>query len=166
MALTQAEKRAVVAEVAEVAATAHSAVAAEYRGLTVDKLTDPLAVGDAGRILCQRRGNGNVVDLFKAARALTFQGAGTGDEDDRRTFAPCFHDRGYSIRKTLRSDKANGRLTRDARVTIRKMPGDLLVWAIDDGHLAFHEAFECRIAKASRKGEDMLDAFLMQSACE
>ena len=40
MALTQAEKRAVVAEVAEVAATAHSAVAAEYRGLTVDKLTD------------------------------------------------------------------------------------------------------------------------------
>lgn len=39
MALTQAEKRAVVAEVAEVAATAHSAVAAEYRGLTVDKLT-------------------------------------------------------------------------------------------------------------------------------
>ena len=40
MALTQAEKRAVVAEVAEVAATAHSAVAAEYRGLTVDKLTE------------------------------------------------------------------------------------------------------------------------------
>ncbi len=40
MALTQAEKRAVVAEVAEVAATAHSAVAAEYRGLSVDKLTD------------------------------------------------------------------------------------------------------------------------------
>ena len=40
MALTQAEKRAVVDEVAKVAATAHSAVAAEYRGLTVDKLTD------------------------------------------------------------------------------------------------------------------------------
>jgi len=40
MALTQAEKQAVVAEVAEVAASAHSAVAAEYRGLTVEQLTD------------------------------------------------------------------------------------------------------------------------------
>lgn len=39
MALTQAEKKAVVAEVAAVAADAHSAVAAEYRGLTVDQMT-------------------------------------------------------------------------------------------------------------------------------
>jgi len=39
MALTQAEKRAVVSEVAEVAGSAHSAVAAEYRGLTVEQLT-------------------------------------------------------------------------------------------------------------------------------
>jgi len=39
MALTQAEKRAVVAEVADVAGTAHSAVAAEYRGLSVEQLT-------------------------------------------------------------------------------------------------------------------------------
>ncbi len=39
MALNLEEKKAVVAEVAEVAASAHSAVAVEYRGLTVDQLT-------------------------------------------------------------------------------------------------------------------------------
>ena len=39
MALTLEEKKAVVAEVAEVAANAHSAVAAEYRGLTVHDMT-------------------------------------------------------------------------------------------------------------------------------
>jgi len=33
------EKQALVAEVAEVAATAHSAIAAEYRGMTVEQLT-------------------------------------------------------------------------------------------------------------------------------
>ncbi len=40
MALTLAEKKAVVSEVADVAARAHSAVAAEYRGLTVGQLTE------------------------------------------------------------------------------------------------------------------------------
>ncbi len=40
MSLTLAEKQAVVAEVAEIAASAHSAIAAEYRGLTVTQLTD------------------------------------------------------------------------------------------------------------------------------
>jgi ribosomal protein L10 len=40
MALTLEEKKAVVAEVAEVAQGALSAVAAEYRGLTVEELTD------------------------------------------------------------------------------------------------------------------------------
>ncbi|MEM7433092.1 MAG: 50S ribosomal protein L10 [Pseudomonadota bacterium] len=39
MALTLDEKKAVVAEVAEVASNAHSAVVAEYRGLTVEQLT-------------------------------------------------------------------------------------------------------------------------------
>ena len=34
------EKKAIVADVAEVAASAHSVIAAEYAGLTVDKLTD------------------------------------------------------------------------------------------------------------------------------
>jgi large subunit ribosomal protein L10 len=40
MALTLEQKKAVVAEVAEVAKTAHSAVAAEYRGITVGKMTE------------------------------------------------------------------------------------------------------------------------------
>lgn len=39
MALTLTEKQAVVAEVAKVASKALSAVAAEYRGLTVDQMT-------------------------------------------------------------------------------------------------------------------------------
>ena len=39
MSLTLAEKKAVVAEVAEVAASAHSAIAAEYRGLSVSQMT-------------------------------------------------------------------------------------------------------------------------------
>jgi len=39
MALTLEEKKAVVAEVAEVAKGAYSAVAAEYRGLTVEEMT-------------------------------------------------------------------------------------------------------------------------------
>ncbi|QKK03261.1 MAG: 50S ribosomal protein L10 [Pseudomonadota bacterium] len=40
MALTLEQKKAVVAEVAEVARSAHSAVAAEYRGLTVSEMTE------------------------------------------------------------------------------------------------------------------------------
>jgi len=40
MALTLEQKKAVVAEVSEVAKTAHSAVAAEYRGITVEKMTE------------------------------------------------------------------------------------------------------------------------------
>lgn len=40
MALTLDEKKALVAEVSEVAAKAHSLVAAEYRGLTVAQLTE------------------------------------------------------------------------------------------------------------------------------
>jgi large subunit ribosomal protein L10 len=40
MALNIEQKKAVVAEVSEVAKTALSAVAAEYRGLTVEELTD------------------------------------------------------------------------------------------------------------------------------
>ena len=39
MALTKEQKQSIVAEVAEVARTAHSAVAAEYRKLTVEVLT-------------------------------------------------------------------------------------------------------------------------------
>lgn len=40
MALNIEAKKAIVAEVAEVAATAYSAVAAEYRGLTVGQMTE------------------------------------------------------------------------------------------------------------------------------
>lgn len=39
MALSLAQKEAIVAEVAEVAKTAYSAIGAEYRGLTVDQMT-------------------------------------------------------------------------------------------------------------------------------
>ena len=39
MALNMAEKQAIVADVAEIAASAHSAIAAEYRGMTVDAMT-------------------------------------------------------------------------------------------------------------------------------
>jgi len=39
LALNLEQKKAIVAEVAEVASMAHSAVAAEYRGLSVDDLT-------------------------------------------------------------------------------------------------------------------------------
>jgi len=40
LALNFEQKQAIVAEVAEVARTAHSVVAAEYRGITVDQMTD------------------------------------------------------------------------------------------------------------------------------
>jgi large subunit ribosomal protein L10 len=40
MALTLEQKKAVVAEVADAAKTAHSAIAAEYRGLTVSEMTE------------------------------------------------------------------------------------------------------------------------------
>jgi large subunit ribosomal protein L10 len=40
MALNIEQKKAVVAEIAAIAADAHSAVAAEYRGLTVEEMTD------------------------------------------------------------------------------------------------------------------------------
>lgn len=40
MALTYAQKETIVAEVAEVAKTAYSAIGAEYRGLTVADMTD------------------------------------------------------------------------------------------------------------------------------
>ena len=40
MALSLADKKQIVSEVAAVAESAHSAVAAEYRGLTVEEMTD------------------------------------------------------------------------------------------------------------------------------
>lgn len=51
MALNIEQKKAVVAEVAEAAKTAHSAVAAEYRGLTVEEMTDLRAKAREGGVL-------------------------------------------------------------------------------------------------------------------
>lgn len=65
MSLSLAEKQAVVAEVAEVAAKAYSAVAAEYRGLKVGQMT---------ALRAQARKNGVYLRVVKntlARRALT-----------------------------------------------------------------------------------------------
>jgi len=50
MALTLEQKKTVVAEVAAVAQIAHSAVAAEYRGLTVGQMTDLRSKARAGGV--------------------------------------------------------------------------------------------------------------------
>jgi large subunit ribosomal protein L10 len=50
MALNLAEKQAIVAEVAEVAAKAHSAIAAEYRGLTVAQMTKLRVLGRENKV--------------------------------------------------------------------------------------------------------------------
>ena len=50
MALRLEDKKALVAEVAEVAARAQSVVAAEYRGLTVSQLTDLRSKARASRV--------------------------------------------------------------------------------------------------------------------
>jgi large subunit ribosomal protein L10 len=50
MALTLEQKKAVVAEVSAIAQTAHSAVAAEYRGLTVEEMTDLRKKARAGGV--------------------------------------------------------------------------------------------------------------------
>lgn len=51
MALNLEQKKAVVAEVNEAAKTAHSAVAAEYRGLTVEEMTDLRAKAREGGVV-------------------------------------------------------------------------------------------------------------------
>jgi large subunit ribosomal protein L10 len=51
MALSIEQKKAVVAEVAEAAKSAHSAVAAEYRGLTVEEMTDLRRQARAGGVV-------------------------------------------------------------------------------------------------------------------
>lgn len=50
MALNLEQKKAVVAEMATVAASAHSAVAAEYRGLTVEEMTNLRANARSGGV--------------------------------------------------------------------------------------------------------------------
>ena len=48
MALSLDEKKAIVAEVSEIAASAHSAVAAEYIGIAASEMTDLHAKARAG----------------------------------------------------------------------------------------------------------------------
>ncbi len=50
MALNLEQKKAIVAEVAEVASSAHSAIAAEYRGLTVAQMTELRAQARIGGV--------------------------------------------------------------------------------------------------------------------
>ena len=64
MALNREQKQAIVAEVAEVAGSAFSAVAAEYRGLTVSEMTE---------LRAEARNNGVYLRVVKntlAKRAL------------------------------------------------------------------------------------------------
>jgi hypothetical protein len=51
-------------------------------------------------------------------------------------------------------------------VTIGQMASYLFVWRIDDGHLAFHESLQRRIAKSSCKSEYMIYPFFMKGAGE
>lgn len=64
MALTLEDKKQIVSEVAAVAAYAHSAIAAEYRGLTVEQMTDLRKKARAGGVYLR------VVKNTLARRAL------------------------------------------------------------------------------------------------
>ena len=75
MALSFEEKKAIVADVAEVAATAHSAVAAEYIGLSSEDMTDLRAKARSGGVylrvvkntLARRAVDGTDFDCMKDA---------------------------------------------------------------------------------------------------
>ena len=75
MALSLEEKKAIVADVAEVAATAHSAVAAEYMGLSSEDMTDLRAKARSGGVylrvvkntLARRAVEGTDFDCMKDA---------------------------------------------------------------------------------------------------
>ena len=75
MALSLEEKKAIVADVAEVAASAHSAVAAEYNGLTSEDMTELRAKARSGGVylrvvkntLARRAVDGTDFDCMKDA---------------------------------------------------------------------------------------------------
>jgi len=75
VALSLEEKKAIVADVAEVAATAHSAVAAEYMGLSSEDMTDLRAKARSGGVylrvvkntLARRAVEGTDFDCMKDA---------------------------------------------------------------------------------------------------
>ena len=132
----------------------------------VDELSDPLSIGDAFGILGQRCRDLDIVDFLEAAGALTFQRARTGDEDDGRALTPGLHDCRQCVGKAFRTDQADCGFAGDARMAISEVARNLFMRAVDDRHLAFHEAFECRIAEAAGQRKDVLHAFFMQGACE
>lgn len=89
MALNLEDKKALVAEVAQVAAKAQSVVAAEYRGLTVTQMTDLRAKARAGGVYMR------VVKNTLARKAM----AGTSFE----SMGPSSRDPWYSLsRRTIR----------------------------------------------------------------
>jgi hypothetical protein len=51
-------------------------------------------------------------------------------------------------------------------VGVGEMAGNLLVRAIHDPHLTFHEAFESRIAKAAGQREYVLDTLFLEGSRE
>ena len=132
----------------------------------VDEFADPRAVGDLHRVLCQGRGDGNIIDFLEAAGTLPLKRRRSRHENDRRALAPSFKHGGYGVGKTFGPDKADRRFARNPCMPIRQMPRDLFVRAIDDGHLAFHEALKRGIAKAPCKREDMLHTLFLERACQ
>ena len=95
MALNLEDKKTLVAEVAEVAAKAHSVVAAEYRGLTVSQMTELRTKARLSGVYMR------VVKNTLARKAL----AGTSlDLSDRRSRDPWYSLRGRSGRGCARGE--------------------------------------------------------------
>ena len=128
----------------------------------VDEFADSRAVGDADAVLGEGRGDGDVVYFLEAAGAVTLESARTGYEDYRRALPPGFHHRRHRVGKSFRPHQADRRLSGDAGVAVRQVPGDLLVGAVDHRQSAFHESFQRRIAKPAGEGENMLHALFVQ----
>ena len=47
----------------------------------VNKFVNPLSIGNSGAIFGQGGSDSHIVNFFKTARTLAFQGTGTGHED-------------------------------------------------------------------------------------
>jgi large subunit ribosomal protein L10 len=98
MALTLEEKKAVVAEVAEVAKGAYSAVAAEYRGLTVGEMTSLRIRARQENVYLR------VVKNTLARRAL--QDTDFACMSDRLTGPRCWRFPGDPVRRRVAKDFA------------------------------------------------------------
>jgi len=127
MALTYTEKQAVVAEVAEVASGALSAVAAEYRGLSVSQLTE---------LRANARANGVYVRVVKNSLAkLAVKGTEFECMNDRLSgplmLAFSKEDPGAAARLFRDFAKTNDQL----KITLGAVGGDTIE-AADIGKLA------------------------------